>query len=218
MSITTQSLSVRYGAREVLRDASRAARVVHQAGRVARVLGGAAVGAAAAVPVPTGEEERDERPVYAEEERDEVPGQAEDERDAERAYPQESRRASPVYAEDEREAPVYSEQRRDHPPVYSDEGPFRQRIDYGARFSSRMAVDSCDSHRFEGLARAVRRAAEVGSIDWRTARDMEDEIAHGEAMQRGYCESGMNDWRERRLDDQYVQIEDRLRFERRRFR
>ena len=138
-------------------------RHVRQAGRVARVLGGAAVGAAA-------------------------------------------------------DAPVYAEEPRDYPPVHADERPLPQRVDYSARFSNRLTADSCNSHRYEGLARSVRRAAEVGSINWRTARDMDDEIAHGMALQRGYCESGMNDWRERRLDEQYTQIEDRLRFERRRFR
>lgn len=172
-------------AREALRDASRVARVVRQTGRVARVLGGAAVGAAADPPVLADEEERGERPVYAEE---------------------------------KPEGSVYAEEPRDYPPVHAEERPLRQRVDYSARFSNRLTTDSCDSHRYEGLARSVRRAVEVGSIDWRTARDMDDEIAHGMALQRGYCESGMNDWRERRLDEQYTQIEDRLRFERRRFR
>ena len=198
------------GGLAVLRDAARAARVVGQAGRVAKTLGGAAVGAAADARVH-GDEEREQAPVYAEEEGDADRGDRRDDPDEE-----------PVFAEERREVPVDADEDRVYPPVHADdEPPLRPRFDrdgYDERWASRDAGGSCDRHRYEGLSRAVRRAAEAGSIGWRTARDMEDEIAHGEEMQRGYCASGLDDWRARRLDAQYSQIEDRLRFARGRLR
>lgn len=222
---------------EVLRDAARAARVVRQAGRVAKVLGGAAIGAVADAPVYA-REEREEAPVYAEEERDADRGYAREERGEEPVYAEEEPRAAPVYQqrreapvyeprreapvyEQRRAAPVYAEDDRDYPPVYATERPLGPRFagfGYGQRRASREAGTYCDDYRYDGLLRAVRRAVEVGSIDWRTARDMEREIAYGEDMQRSYCASGLNGWRAQRLDAQYSQIEDRLRFERGRFR
>jgi len=91
---------------------------------------------------------------------------------------------------------------------------YRRAPDYGERWAARDDGGSCDGGRFAGLARAVRRAAQLGAIDPRTADDMEDEIAHGEDMQQSYCATGLNDWRAERLEAQYAQIEDRLRYER----
>ena len=160
------------------------------------------------------DDRRDERPVYGDGPRRERPVHAEDARDERPVYADETRDEAPVYARDQREQrPVYAEEDREAAPPYAP-GPDRERA-YGDRWASRQDVSGyCDTQRFDGLRRAVRRALQVGALDWRAARDMEDEIDNDQDVQNSYCASGMNGWRAHRLDAQYSQIEDRLRIER----
>lgn len=200
--------------REVLHDADRAVKAAHGVGRAAEVLGGgAAEGAARAG------DDRDDRPVYADDQRSEGPARAEGERGGRPVYADDDRDAAPVYADDDMRG--YPVEERDARPVYAGDdrevsypAGRRDRFEDGRWGGRYAAVDYCDEQRFDGLDRAVRRAAAVGSIDWRTARDIEDEIHNGEDLQQSYCETGMNQWRQRRLEQQYAQIEDRLRYER----
>jgi len=78
--------------------------------------------------------------------------------------------------------------------------------------SERVASDGCNDVRADRLRMRLRDEADRGVIDGRTARDLDEELAYTEDMQRSYCASGMSNWREERLDRQFAQIEDRLRY------
>lgn len=83
----------------------------------------------------------------------------------------------------------------------------------GAQFGQRTAERSCDVGRSARVQQQIRQKADDGRIDWRSAQDLEDELDHAEDIRRSYCASGLNDWREQRLEALYAQIEDRIRYE-----
>lgn len=85
--------------------------------------------------------------------------------------------------------------------------------DADQQWGARQANPICDGGRADRLLRAVRRKADFERIDGRAAEDLEDEIGNAANLQQSYCASGMNDWREQRLDRLYAQIEDRIRYE-----
>ncbi len=153
-----------------------------------------------------------ERPVYAREERladeaveEPAPVYAEDVRDETPAYPQGEPTAAPVYAErDPRDDRRYAlDDRAVRPVAY----PM-------ARARGMSPEDrACSSSRAAALQQRVRREAARGLIDWQIAQDIDDEIIHTDDMRSSYCASGMNDWREERLERQYAMIEDRIRYE-----
>lgn len=80
-------------------------------------------------------------------------------------------------------------------------------------YSDRAGDRGCDGEEADRLTQKLRRETEGGLIDRRAAEDLSDEIAHAEDLRQSYCASGMNEWRQERLDRQYAQIEDRLRYE-----
>lgn len=137
------------------------------------------------------------RPVYAG-----------DDRDADAAYP-DARRApdGDIYEPLPRERERYAIVDRDlRPDAARDDGA-------GQQWGRRAADPACDADRAGRLRDDVRRKADFERIDGRAAEDIEDEIGHAANLQRSYCASGMNDWREQRLDRLYAQIEDRIRYE-----
>jgi hypothetical protein len=81
------------------------------------------------------------------------------------------------------------------------------------QWGARNANPICAGDRADRLLRSVRRKADFERIDGPAAEDLEDEIGHAADLERSYCQSGMNDWREQRLDRLYAQIEDRIRYE-----
>lgn len=178
---------------------------------------------AAARPLPA------RRPVYADR-RDPYPAYP--------TYPAEEagepgygeREMAPVYAEADRRAPAGDpRQEPSFPPGYEDDAveteqdyalaerayrePPLRGASYGRSWEQRGDARICGSDRADRLQQRLRRDIADRRIDWRTARDLEAEIGHAEEMQRSYCSSGLNAWREDRLDRQYAQIEDRLRYE-----
>ncbi|ATE63692.1 hypothetical protein [Rhizorhabdus dicambivorans] len=138
------------------------------------------------------------RPVYADDDRDAAP-----------AYPDDRRApADDVYGRVPRNGDRYAIVDRSLRP---DARPMGD--DAGQQWGGRAASPICDDGRADQLLRAIRRKADFERIDGRAAADIEDEIGHAADLQRSYCESGMNDWREQRLDRLYAQIEDRIRYE-----
>lgn len=153
--------------------------------------------ASAAEPGEPGYEDRDTPPAYAEDDRQAPPG-----------YPQDSRLPSRGY--DDRDLPTdeaYAVADR------ADREPAVRGASYGRAWGDREVATTCGRDRADRLQQRLRRDIADRRIDWRTARDLEAEIGHIEEMQRSYCSSGLNAWREERLDRQYAQIEDRLRYE-----
>lgn len=150
-----------------------------------------------------------------------------DQGDARPAYDDRYRNAPAAYAADHRENPhgygvrdpgdgaLHAVQDR-----FGLAGPLRsasQDWQWGNRQGPPIAyqdnIDTCDGARTDRLQQRIRREADSGQIDPRTAQDLDDETIHAEDLRRSYCASGMNDWRAERLDRQYAQIEDRIRYE-----
>ena len=154
-------------------------------------------------------EDRAPRPVYAEdEERGMGPG-----------YPDDVRDARPVYAGDDRDVRnAYPRDGREPLGGYDDRAfggrPRYAMVDPGLRPADRRWADrDCDDGRAFRLQQRLRRAVRDGVVNWRAAQSIEDDIGQVDNMHRNYCLSGMTDWREERLDREYAEIEDRLRFE-----
>ena len=159
-------------------------------------------------------------PVYADEERAPRPVYADDtERGRERDYPEDTREARPLYADDDRDVRnAYPRDGREPLGGYDDRGsagrPRYAMVEPGLQPADRRwANRACDDGRAYRLEQRLRRAVREGVVNWRAAQDIEDDIGHVDNMHRNYCLSGMTDWREERLDREYAQIEDRLRFE-----
>ena len=171
--------------------------------------------AAASRPAPAIEDHRP-RPVYAGDERSMRSGHLDDEREAGLLHANDDRDLRPAYPQGRREARRgYGDRDFDVDPRYSmaDRG-FRPGILRGDRgWVDRGGERGCDDGRAYRLQQRLRRDVRDGVIDWRAAQDIEEDIGHVDYMHRSYCVSGMTDWREERLDREYAQIEDRLRFE-----
>jgi len=148
-----------------------------------------------------------QRPVYADDDRDARAAYPDADADADAGYPV-SRRdpAGAVYADVPQPGARYAIVDRS---LRSAAG----RDDADQQWGGREPSPACDADRADRLLRQVRRKADFERIDGRAAGDIEDEIGHAGNLQRSYCASGMNDWREQRLDRIYAQIEDRIRYE-----
>ncbi|RZM03744.1 MAG: hypothetical protein EOP68_20100 [Sphingomonas sp.] len=163
-----------------------------------------------------GDEDRVGQPVYDDRGVDSRPVYAGEDRGMRSGYPDDMRASRPVYA-----ANAYPRDVR--PPLggYGDRGVGpryamveRDRLpgaSRGDRYADRGG--DCDGGRAYRLQMRLRRDVRDGVIDWRDAQDFEDDIGQVDNMHRNYCQSGMTGWREDRLDHEYAQIEDRLRFE-----
>lgn len=140
--------------------------------------------------------------------RDSAPVYAQDDRQAPTGYPRDGR--TPLRGYDDRDLSAdegYASTDRD------DREPSVRDASYGQAWGDRRDATACGGDRADRLQQRLRRDIADRRIDWNTARDLEAEIGHAEEMQRSYCASGLNAWREERLDRQYAQIEDRLRYE-----
>jgi hypothetical protein len=150
-----------------------------------------------------------------------------DDRDAQPAYGDRYRDAPPAYAAEDR-APTrdYGDRAMEDGTRYAiqdrigPDGPIRsvpESWQWGNRRRAPIAElgddAACDGARTDRLQQRIRQEAARGLIDPRAAQDLNDETGHAEELRRSYCASGMNDWREERLDRQYAQIEDRIRYE-----
>lgn len=160
------------------------------------------------------------RPRYDERGIDTRPVSAEDEGGAMGpGYPEDLREVRPVYADDDRDIRnPYPQDGGEPLGGYDDRGlggrPRYAMVEPGLRPADRRWVDrDCDDGRAYRLQQRLRRAVRDGIVNGRAAQDIEDDIGHVDDMHRNYCLSGMTDWREERLDREYAQIEDRLRFE-----
>jgi hypothetical protein len=150
-----------------------------------------------------------------------------DDGDAQPAYADRYRNAPPAYAVEDREAPRdYGNRDQEDGARYAiqdrigPDGPIRsvpEDVQWGDRQRAPIADQggnvACDGARTDRLQQRIRQEAARGLIDPRAAQDLNDETGHAEELRRSYCASGMNDWREERLDRQYAQIEDRIRYE-----
>lgn len=150
--------------------------------------------APAAAPLPRELPVRATRPVYADDDRD--AGPADPGADSDAGYDRAPRNG-------ERYAIV---DRNLRPDARRDDG-------LDQPWANRAPDPACDADRADRLRSNVRRKADFERIDSRAAEDIEDEIGNAADLQRSYCASGMNDWREKRLDRLYAQIEDRIRYE-----
>jgi hypothetical protein len=148
-------------------------------------------------------------------------------RDAQPAYDDQYREGPPAYAAQDRDTPRgYGDRDAEDGARYAiqdrigPDGPIRTAPEdqqwtdrQRAPIADKGENSLCDSARTDRLQQRIRQEAARDLIDPRAAQDLNDETGHAEDLRRSYCASGMNDWREERLDRQYAQIEDRIRYE-----